>query len=124
MSDGHVLKPRILVVDDEVAICTLIRYILEDGGYCVETATDGRALHVAAGTQPALVLLDLMMPGMDGYEIGLRLRAHPATAAIPIVIMSAGARVRQAAEQIGADGYLEKPFELTALLRTVAAHAH
>jgi CheY-like chemotaxis protein len=124
VTDRHVLKPaRILVIDDEVDICILIKDVLEEGGYWVATASDGTALDVAAATQPVMVLLDLMMPGMDGYEVGRRLRADPTTAAIRIVVMSASSRLRQAAVQIGADGYLEKPFTLETLLATVAAYA-
>jgi CheY-like chemotaxis protein len=63
------------------------------------------------------------MPDMDSYEIGRRLRADPRTAHIPILLMSGDVHVRQAVSQIGANGYLEKPFDLEALISTVAAHA-
>jgi CheY-like chemotaxis protein len=124
MTDTQVRKPPcILVVDDDVAICTLLKDVLEESGYCVETAADGTALRVAADTHPTVVLLDLMMAGTDGYQVGQRLRADPATADIPIIVLSAGARARQAVRQLGADGCLEIPCDLAALLATVAKYA-
>jgi CheY-like chemotaxis protein len=116
------VRPRILVVDDDAVIVAVIRAALEPHGYAVETAIDEAAVSLAADTQPALVLLDLRMPQMSGDEVGRRLRAEPRTAHIPIILMSADAQVRQAVAQIGAQGYLEKPLDPQALLRTVAAY--
>jgi CheY-like chemotaxis protein len=117
------VAPDVLVVDDDDDIKALIREVLEEEGYAVVTATGGAAVPLAVDARPAVVLLDLMMPVMDGYEVGRRLRADPHTADVPIIVMSASTRAWQAVSQIGADGYLEKPFDLTMLLRTVAAYA-
>ncbi len=116
----------ILVIDDDARMCDLIRAILEDDGYVVQTAADGGALRVAHTDPPHLIFLDLMMPVMDGYEMAHHLRADPATAAIPIVIMSAGGQAKAGAEQLGAVGYLPKPFDidqLSAFAATYAPHA-
>jgi CheY-like chemotaxis protein len=115
--------PHILVVEDDKDMRSMIKDVLEPEGYAIDTAADGAAVHVSADNPPALVLLDLMMPIIDGYEVGRRLRADPRTAAIPIIVMSSGTHAAQGAQQIGANGYLAKPFDLNELLRTVAAYA-
>jgi CheY-like chemotaxis protein len=123
MPDAGATAPHILVIEDDASIRAVIKDILEPEGYVVDTAANGAAVHIAAGSLPALVLLDLMLPLVDGYEVGRRLRADPATADIPIVVMSAGRRAAQGARQIGANGYIEKPFDVDALIGTVAAYA-
>jgi CheY-like chemotaxis protein len=115
--------PHILVVEDDEDIRSLLKDLLEPEGYVVDMAANGAAVRVCADSLPALVLLDLMLPLIDGYEVSRRLRADPRTADVPIIILSASTRAWQAVSQIGADGYLEKPFDLTMLLRTVAAYA-
>jgi DNA-binding response OmpR family regulator len=114
--------PCVLVVDDDNDIRDLVQAVLEMHGYRVDQAASASALRIRAGAPPALILLDLMMPVVDGYEIGRRLRADPATAPIPIVIMSAGTRAAAAATELRAEGYLAKPFDLARLVATVAAH--
>jgi CheY-like chemotaxis protein len=116
-------QPYILIVDDEAEIRSLIKDVLEMEGYTVMVAANGAEVRIAADAPPALILLDLMMPVVDGYELGRRLRADPTTAGIPFVVMSAGARAAHAAKQLGANGCLAKPFDLAALLDTVAAYA-
>jgi CheY-like chemotaxis protein len=120
---GNTAARRVLVVDDDEDIRVMIKEALEIAGYIPDLATDGEAVHLAAHTRPALVLLDLMMPVVDGYEVGRRLRADPRTADVPIVVMSAGARASQGAREIGANGYLAKPFALADLVATVGAFA-
>ncbi len=83
------------------------------------TAIDGAALQVARERQPALILLDIMMPGMDGVEVSRRLRADPATAHIPLVAMSAVAHLRTKAAQMAVNDRLPKPFHLEGLYRMV-----
>lgn len=114
---------HILIIDDDEDICAIITTVLEEGGYTVATAVDEEALRVAHADPPSLVLLDLSMPHMDGYEVGRRLHADPVTAAIPIVVMSAGRHTRAGAAQVGAQGYLVKPFSLAQLDTMVALHA-
>jgi CheY-like chemotaxis protein len=110
---------RVLVVDDEAALREAVAVLLRDEGYAVLTATDGRAaLSVLATEAPDLVLMDVMMPGMDGREAYLAMRAHPNGRAIPIVLSSA------AADPAGLDpsisGFLPKPFDIDELLQLVA----
>jgi CheY-like chemotaxis protein len=114
-------QPRVLVVDDDDDIRDLVQAVLEMHGYRVDQAAGASALRIRPGAPPALILLDLMMPVVDGYEIGRRLRADPATAPIPIVIMSAGTQAAAAAAELRAEGYLAKP-DLARLVATVAAH--
>ena len=104
---------RILAVDDEPHILKLIAFSLKAHGFEVLEASDGlSAVEIAASEHPDLVLLDVMMPALDGYEACRRLKADPATAAIPVIMLTAKT---QAAEQkagldAGAAGYINKPF--------------
>ena len=104
---------RILAVDDEPHILKLVAFSLKSGGYEVLEATDGlSAIHVDCAEQPDLVLMDVMMPALDGYEACRRLKADPETANIPVIMLTAKT---QAAEQktgldAGASGYITKPF--------------
>lgn len=118
------MNRRVLVVEDDLAIADMIMEVLELEGFTVEHAVDGEALRLADQTpRPAVVLLDLMMPGMDGFEVARRLRANPTTQAIPIVAMSAGQQAREGAARMGANDYLAKPFDLDQLIIIVERQA-
>lgn len=118
------MNRRVLVIEDDLAIADVIMEALELEGFTVEHAVDGEALRLAdQAPRPAVVLLDLMMPGMDGFEVARRLRANPTTRAIPIVAMSAGQQVREGAARMGANGYLAKPFDLAQLIIAVERQA-
>lgn len=119
-------QATVLVIDDDPTITTLLRAILEDEGYQVLTAVNEAAIEIARRMQPKVILLDLMMPGMDGVEVGKRLRADPTTATIPIVLMSASHVLTRAASQIPIDDQLSKPFEIDSVYAVVArwAEAH
>ena len=118
-------KKKILVVEDEPDIRELVRYNLEQGGFRVVEAEDGEtALHKVRSEQPALVVLDLMLPEGDGLEICRILRGERATAALPIVMLTAKAAEvdRVLGLEFGADDYVTKPFsprELVARVRAV-----
>jgi CheY-like chemotaxis protein len=117
-------RPLVLVADDDPDILLLITLTLERDGYDVVAAKDGlSALEAAAERVPHLVLLDLMMPGLDGYQVTHRLRAEPATQHIPIVIVTAAAEESQASQALeaGADAYMKKPFSPRDLLSTTAS---
>jgi pilus assembly protein CpaE len=122
---------KILVVDDEADLLEMMRMVLEQrGGHRVTLSADGPdALAKAAEDPPDLAILDVMMPGMPGYEVCRQLRANPATASIPIVILSARAQPmdRTAALDAGADDYITKPVMMGELLEKVdsmlATHA-
>jgi two-component system alkaline phosphatase synthesis response regulator PhoP len=115
----------ILVVDDEPGIVQIARDYLDRAGFRVVTAGDGReALRLARAETPALLVLDLMLPGMDGLDVTRALRSDQATRALPIIMLTA--RVEEADRliglELGADDYLTKPFsprELVARVRAV-----
>jgi CheY-like chemotaxis protein len=111
------VRGLILVVDDDQAVVELLVSTLHDAGYEVVTASDGAALHVARERQPHLILLDLVMPGMDGVEVSRRLRADPTTAPIPIIAMSSAPQLLTA---LPVNDGLAKPFGLDQLCATVA----
>jgi two-component system response regulator MprA len=109
----------ILVVDDDQAILMTITEILALEGYPFITAADGaEALRQIAAQQPALVLLDMRMPILNGWEVARMLRERGIM--VPIVVMTAAQDARLWSEQIDAAGYLAKPFDLDDLLDTIA----
>ncbi len=116
---------KILIVDDEKDIVDLVAYNLEKEGYEILKAFDGEeALALVRTRRPDLVVLDLMLPGIQGLEVCRRLRWDPATAQVPIIMLTAkGDEVdRVLGLEIGADDYVTKPFsvkELTARIRAV-----
>jgi DNA-binding response OmpR family regulator len=106
--------PRILLVEDEYAIRTICRVNLESEGLAVAEAADGStALAGIKQERPELVLLDVMMPDIDGWEVAAQLAADPDTQDIPVVFLSArAAREDKARAQVlGAVGYIVKPFD-------------
>jgi len=101
---------RVLVVDDDLTVRDVVRRYLERDGHTVTVAGDGEtALRLAAGAEPDLVVLDLMLPGIDGLEVCRRLREH---SAVPVVMLTALGEEsdRIAGLQLGADDYVTKPF--------------
>ncbi|MGE0640054.1 MAG: response regulator transcription factor [Thermoanaerobaculia bacterium] len=113
---------RILIVDDEPNIVLSLEFLLGKAGYEVVVARDGEsALAAAASSQPALVVLDLMLPDIDGYEVCRRLRQDPATAAVRIVVLTARGRDAERVRGLeeGADAYVTKPFSTRELIATV-----
>jgi diguanylate cyclase (GGDEF)-like protein len=113
---------RILVVDDEEHIRKIVKFQLERAGYIVETAEDGvDALRVVEASHPDLVLLDLMMPRMDGYEVCKRLKSDYRTNQIPIIMVTAKADLENKLQgfEEGANDYIAKPFAVTELLMRV-----
>lgn len=118
-------KKRILVVDDERHIVRLVQVNLERHGYEVLTAYDGvECLEKAKSERPDLIVLDVMMPRMDGFEALQRLKSDPETTNIPVIMLTARAQDRDVLQgyQYGADLYLTKPFnplELISLVKRV-----
>ncbi|NVJ09348.1 response regulator [Myxococcus sp. AM001] len=110
---------RLLIVDDELAIVEALQDILSVEGYDIVTAFNGaEGLHRMADAKPDLVLLDLMMPVMDGREMLRRMREDAGLRGIPVVVMSAG-RISDE-ERRSSARFLAKPFELDVLLDTIA----
>ncbi|NNC18020.1 response regulator [Corallococcus exiguus] len=110
---------RLLIVDDEFAIVEALEDILSLEGYDIVTAYNGdEGLQRLMTSKPDLVLLDLMMPVMDGGELLRRIRAHPDLCDLPVVVMSAGRLTDE--ERRASSHFLAKPFELDDLLGTIA----
>ncbi len=112
----------VLVVEDDPDLLALLEMILEDAGHKVRTAQEGgAALARVAEEMPGVILLDMRMPGMNGWEFAREFRARFGHAC-PIVVVTAAENARGRAEEIGAEGWLSKPFELEDVLATVARH--
>ncbi|RMD61551.1 MAG: phosphate regulon transcriptional regulatory protein PhoB [Alphaproteobacteria bacterium] len=124
------IPPRILVVEDEAALVTLLRYNLEREGFAVSEAGDGEeALIRAKEEAPDLVILDWMLPVLSGIEVCRRLRRDPQTRAVPILILTARGEEADKVRgfNCGADDYVTKPFspaELIARIRALLRRAN
>jgi two-component system alkaline phosphatase synthesis response regulator PhoP len=124
------LKRTILVVEDEKDIRDLVRFHLEQEGFSVREADSGEAaLQQIASERPAMVVLDLMLPGTDGLEVCRRLRQSEGTHALPVIMLTARAAEvdRVLGLELGADDYLTKPFsprELVARVKAVLRRTH
>jgi len=113
-------RSRILIVDDDDTMCELLRTILTEEGYAVATVSHGAAaLELVGHHRPEVILVDLRMPIMDGWafvEQYRRLADPPAS----IVLLSALRDIEQSARQLGADGFISKPFEISEVVSTVS----
>jgi DNA-binding response OmpR family regulator len=117
-------KGTVFVIDDEKDLIELVSYNLGKEGFAVRSALNGEAgLAAVASDLPDLVVVDLMMPGMDGLEVCRRLRADPKTAAIPIIMLTAKSAEsdRVVGLELGADDYVTKPFSPRELAARVKA---
>lgn len=116
-------SPRVLIVEDEPDNQEIVRAVVEDMVGCrAILAGDGvEALSRLAEEVPDLVLLDLMLPRLDGYEVARQIKANPLTRAVPIVAITALARPkdRARAAEAGCDDYVDKPFDLDLLERKI-----
>jgi CheY-like chemotaxis protein len=111
-------KQKILIADDEQGIRLIVSRILEEEYIVLEAADGEEAIDIAKGQQPVLILMDLMMPKMDGYAACSRIKSDQATKEIPVVILTGVGHElnRKYAEEMGADGYITKPFTRESLL--------
>ncbi|MEY4071125.1 MAG: hypothetical protein RL721_1739 [Candidatus Eisenbacteria bacterium] len=115
-------KGRILVVDDEIYIVHILDFSLGMEGYEVVTALDGeQALEKAHTEKPDLIVLDIMMPKLDGYETCKRLKADAATKDVPVILLSAKGRNidQKVGFEVGADDYITKPFSPKKLVERI-----
>ena len=118
-------KPTILVADDEEDVRELVAYRLSRSGYEVIEAADGEeAFRLAAEHPPDLMVLDVMMPRLDGYELTRRVRAEESLRSVPVILLTARSQETDVSRgfEVGADDYLKKPFnpdELVARVRAV-----
>ena len=117
------IHPRVLIVDDEEDIRSLMASILRMHGYQVDLAADGAAALALLrdGSHPALILLDLMMPGVNGWELLDQLHADAKLRTIPVVLVSGAGDLETRAVSLGAAGYLRKPFDLESLVAAVSS---
>lgn len=115
-------RKKILVVDDDSELLDLLRFNLKRAGFAVGTATNGvEALRKTCSISPDLILLDLMLPELDGFAVCQLLRRDSATAFIPIIMLTAlaGELGRMVGMDSGADDYMTKPFNTSALVQRV-----
>ncbi len=113
---------RILVVDDDANICSILKYKLEKEGYEVLLASDGfSTLEKARAERPDLIILDIMMPKMDGFETLRRLKSDSKTLPIPVIVLTVlrGEANRVRSRELGAVGFISKPFSLRKLVSEV-----
>ena len=117
------MRKIVLVVDDDTGLQETLQAALEFEDYEVVIAEDGLvALEKLTTVIPNLILLDIMMPRMDGYAFAKELQRRGLRTSIPMIILTADGRAPQKAAQLGADGYIEKPFDISDFLDTVALH--
>lgn len=118
------MKVKILVVDDEVAICSMLSLALQTAGYEVESVHDGKDVMAAlANTQPDLILLDWMLPGVSGIELARQIKQSPDFNELPIIMLTA--RTEEDSKvtglESGADDYVTKPFSIRELISRIKA---
>ena len=114
--------PKILVVDDEPDVLEIVRFRLEKDGHTVLTAADGIAgLNSAISLHPDLVILDVMMPGIDGFEVAFQMKNNPHTVNTPVIMLTAKADFSSIARgwNLDVDNYVTKPFKVDDLAETV-----
>ena len=115
---------RVLVVDDAADVRNLVAAHLKRGGHKVLLASDAEeGLQLAIDEKPDLAIVDIMMPGMNGYVLTEKLREIPCTATMPVIVLTAraGGADRAHAFRVGADGFVQKPFELQRLTDEIAS---
>lgn len=112
-------QQTVLIVDDDQDIVGFLEEAIDLAGYRAVSTMGAAALPLVEALRPAVILLDLQMPGMSGEEICRRLKGDPATAAIPIVVMSALDRLTATASHLPADDRLPKPFDLAHLYAAI-----
>jgi CheY-like chemotaxis protein len=113
--------PSILIVEDDLAIREVLTEVLEEEGYQVTGASNGQEAiqFLRSNTRPCLILLDLMMPVMNGWQFRAEQQQDPSLAPVPVVVISADSDLKTKAASIDAAAYLPKPIQLTHLLNTV-----
>jgi len=115
-------SPRILVADDEPALLRLLEFVLGRRGYLIQGVSTGNAaVELLESNPPNIAILDVMMPGLDGYEVLKFIRSNAELASIPVVMLTARAQLDdiQQGLSLGADAYLAKPFDPEELLSVV-----
>ena len=119
----HFVHPTVLIVDDNDDTNEALIRFFRSQGYAVQTARNGReALHVMRDTQPCIILLDLQMPEMAGYDFRQEQLADDACKDIPVIVFSAAGDIQQAAKRMEAAAIAQKPIQLKRLMTLVTTH--
>ncbi len=124
MTDPALSPAKVLIVDDEPNILLSLQFLMKKAGYAVRTAKDGEeALAEIAREMPDIVLLDVMMPKLDGFSVCQRIKSDPALAGVRVVMLTARGRdvEREKGLSLGADDYITKPFSTKDAIDRVAA---
>ena len=112
-------QPPILVVDDDYHLRNTIQLMLEEEGFVVQIAADGQeAVELAQSQQPALIVLDMGLPLLDGYEVAVQVRSRYG-ANVPVVLITADGQAQEKSQRLGATAYLRKPFDMDDLIQVV-----
>ncbi|MFH1189093.1 MAG: response regulator [Candidatus Omnitrophota bacterium] len=117
------MSKKILIIDDEPDLVRVIEFKLEKAGYAVSSADNGGdGLKMAQNSRPDLILLDIRLPVMDGYEVCGAIKNNPDLKNIPVIFLTASANntVAEKTKELGADDYLVKPFDMGILLSKIA----
>ncbi|HEY3173993.1 MAG TPA: response regulator [Thermoanaerobaculia bacterium] len=125
MSPFH-SRSQVLIVEDDSDLREALSQILEDEGYGVSSAEHGRAAleWLREGSRPCLILLDLTMPVMNGWQFRAEQKQDPMLASIPVVVISAGANLAEQIVPLEIEHYIRKPIQLGQLLATVQRYCH
>ena len=119
------MERTVLIIEDEKLIIVSTQMVLEAAGFRVESAVNGEeGISKAKSVRPDLVLLDIMMPGIDGWETLTRLKRDPETSSVPVIILTARehSRDHQKSTEMGAADYFRKPFEPDELIELIQKH--
>ncbi len=120
------MASKVLIAEDEANIAELLRFLLERAGHTTRWVADGKSvLDVAREWQPDVLVLDLMLPSLSGFEVLKAVRSDPAIAGLPVLMLTAKGQEkdRRLAEDLGANAFVTKPFSNTDVLSRVAALA-
>jgi DNA-binding response OmpR family regulator len=123
--EAQFATPRILIIDDDELIHKLLGAILQKAGFdCLDALNGQEGLEIAKSKKPELIILDIMMPEMNGFEVMRALKSCPTTASIPVIFLSGKFHNREKAQarELGAADFMEKPFERTELLARVKTY--
>jgi CheY-like chemotaxis protein len=119
------MKNKILIIEDNDQNLYLVTFILENNNFEVFTAQEGKiGIEIAVNTKPDLILLDIQLPGMDGYTVARTLRLNPDLKKIPIIAVTSYAMPgdREAALEAGCNGYIEKPIDPDTFIEKIIEH--
>lgn len=115
-------KKKILIGEDDSGILDVLQLMLEDENYAVEISRDGKKIYQLQDDLPDLILLDIWMSGVDGRDLCMFLKKNSQTKNIPVIILSANRDTEEIANSVGADGFLQKPFDMEELLTKVRSY--